>query len=127
MKSLLSNTEGLRCTSEEQYNRVMKLCVIAGFKTYADHAKYSPGRPTIATYGGYMASFTSFVDLELISEAEFVAKMFGVAPSPTHPDIMIGEHWVDFSYIGHIKVGCTTIPYSTVRAINEHCDKLLTL
>ena len=55
------------------------------------------------------------------TEAEFVAKMFGVAPKD--PPIRIKDWTVKFDNDGSITVGCTTVENATLNAICERANK----
>ncbi len=127
MSHLLKEKDIVHCESQEQYDRIIAFADAAGVPVY------DPSRcnDVWSKYGNL-----SFNDKKLVAnsamrgsplyqwhtEAEFVAKMFGIASKA--PPIRIDNREVEFFYDGSIVVGCTRVGNDTLNAVCERANKM---
>lgn len=125
MKSQLKNNDVVICESHEQWERIKKLAIAAGMDP-CYREDWCPGRCWTQCGDNNIQGWRLPEAKQrgnVMSEHEFVAKMFGVWNND--PVIIIDNHSVEFMDGGDIKVGCMPVPYDTLKAIYEHATTKL--
>ena len=126
MSHLLKENDIVHCESQEQYDRIIELAKKAGIEVYweTDKERHWDRFHNLVMSGAWICGDMIGVGSQWRqwhTEAEFVAKMFGVGPK--EPPIRIKDWTVGFHDDGSINVGCTTVDNKTLNAICERANK----